>query len=138
MSQYWERLLFMHWPVPVDVMRAHLPDALTPDTFDGRAWLGVVPFSMRGIRARFMPPIPGTSRFLELNVRTYVTLDGKPGVYFFSLDAASKLAVRVARKWFSLPYMDATMALDEDGDTISYRSTRTHEGGFEPERRISA
>lgn len=128
MSQDWERLLFMHWAVEPDVMAAHLPAPFEPDLYDGRAWIGVVPFAMRRIRARFLPPIPGTSAFLELNVRTYVEVDGRPGVYFFSLEANHRLAVRVARRFFHLPYMDAAMALDEDGPTVRYRSRRTHEG----------
>ncbi len=117
----------MHWPVPVDVLRPHVPAGLQLDTFDGTAWLGVVPFLM-DIRPRCTPPFPWLTRFLELNVRTYVTDGHKPGVWFFSLDAENALAVAMARAWFGLPYFRARMALQRQGDWIDYRSTRTHRG----------
>jgi hypothetical protein len=98
------------------------------DTWEGSAWIGVVPFRMSGIRPRFLPAVPWLSAFPELNVRTYVSLDGKPGVYFFSLDAANPVAVRGARRWFHLPYFDARMKLGDSGDWIDYSSTRTHPG----------
>jgi len=97
MFMRWHDLLFMHWPVPADALRPLIPSRLGLDTFGKEAWLGIVPFYMTGVRPRFVPPIPGISAFAELNVRTYVTADDKPGVWFFSLDAASKLAVRAAR-----------------------------------------
>jgi uncharacterized protein YqjF (DUF2071 family) len=124
----WHDLLFMHWPVPAQMLRPHIPDALQLDTFDGTAWLGVVPFLM-DIRPRCTPWFPPLTRFLELNVRTYVTHaegDGKPGVWFFSLDAASPPAVALARRCFGLPYFHARMSLQRDGDWISYCSTRMH------------
>jgi len=124
MVQQWRDLLFMHWPVPVEGLRPLVPDALPIDEFDGSAWIGVIPFRMTGIRFRGLPPIPGTSAFLELNVRTYVTVGGKPGVWFFSLDAASALAVAAARTWFHLPYWWARMSLRDDGGTIRYESRR--------------
>src|SRR5688572_317020 len=91
MRQHWGKLLFMHWPIDEIYLRSLIPSQLAIDSFDGSAWIGVVPFTMWGIRASFLPPIPGTSAFHELNVRTYVTLNGIPGVWFFSLDAANKL-----------------------------------------------
>jgi uncharacterized protein YqjF (DUF2071 family) len=127
----WHELLFMHWPVPHAVLRPLIPAALELDTFGGDCWIGVVPFRMAGIRARCCPPLPGTSAFAELNVRTYVTADGKPGVWFFSLDAANRLAVRAARAAFHLPYYDARMACAPDKgarDGIRYSSLRTHAG----------
>jgi hypothetical protein len=106
-----------------------LPAGVTLDTRDGKAWVGVVPFLMSNIAPRLCPPIPGLSRFLELNVRTYVTVGGKPGVWFFSLDAASRVAVRVARATFNLPYMDAKMSISGDAlGPIDYKSQRTHRG----------
>lgn len=93
MRQYWGKLLFMHWAIDPELLRPLIPSQLSIDTLDGKAWIGVVPFTMWGIRASFLPPIPGTSAFHELNVRTYVHYQGVPGVWFFSLDAASKLAV---------------------------------------------
>src|SRR5215475_13588049 len=98
MKQFWHDLLFAHWPVPLDAMRALVPVQLNLDTFDNQAWVGVVPFHMSGIRHRVLPPIPLLSRFPELNVRTYVTYGGKPGVYFFSLEAANLAAVWAARR----------------------------------------
>ena len=125
MYMRWHDLLFMHWPVPYESLRALIPSRLRLDTFEKEAWLGIVPFYMTGVRPRFVPPIPGISAFAELNVRTYVTADDKPGVWFFSLDAASKLAVRAARWGFHLPYFDAKMDVRR-GDEMRYRSTRTH------------
>jgi uncharacterized protein len=125
----WHELLFMHWPLPPSCLRPLIPRALHLDSFDGAAWIGVVPFRMSATRHRLLPPIPGTSAFPELNVRTYVTLGGKPGVWFFSLDAASRLAVRGARWLFHLPYYDAQMScgIDADeGEWVDYASNRTH------------
>src|SRR5690348_5636242 len=91
MAQNWEDLLFAHWPVPMEAMRALVPRGLNLDTFEGQAWIGIVPFRMSGVRLRGLPPMPGLSAFPELNVRTYVKSGGKPGVWFFSLDAANRL-----------------------------------------------
>ena len=127
MRMTWSELLFAHWSFEPDVVAKHLPDGLSLDVHDGRAWVGVVPFLMSGVAPRCCPPMPYLSRFLELNVRTYVVVDNKPGVWFFSLDAANKIAVRVARKTFNLPYMDAKMSLTrEDASRINYQSVRTH------------
>src|SRR5690606_31147711 len=125
----WESLLFIHWAVDADLIVPTLPRDIELDTFEGRAWIGIVPFLMTNTHPRFVPPLPGISRFLELNVRTYVTVDGVPGVWFYSLDAASKLAVRGARWLFHLPYFDARMSFQRDADGwIHYTSTRTHRG----------
>ncbi len=129
MHQTWHDLLFMHWRVPVEALREHIPPALPIDTFDGSAWLGVVPFRMSGVRLRFLPALPWLSAFPELNVRTYVTLDERPGVWFFSLDAGNPLAVFIARTWFKLPYFDADMRVAPvAGGWIRYTSRRTHRG----------
>jgi uncharacterized protein YqjF (DUF2071 family) len=124
MQQEWHDLLFAHWAVPVSVLHPLIPQTLEIDTFGGRAWLGVVPFRMSGVRMRGTPALPGFSRFPELNVRTYVVRDGKPGVWFFSLDAANAVAVRSARKFFHLPYFLAEMSCAEDGGWIGYESRR--------------
>jgi uncharacterized protein YqjF (DUF2071 family) len=126
MHQTWNDLLFAHWPIPVEVMRPLVPAGLELDTFDGTAWVGVVPFHMTNVAVRSFIAVPSTSKFPELNVRTYVTLDGKAGVYFFSLDAASALAVATARQAFFLPYFNARMSVVESGNTIYYSSQRTH------------
>lgn len=127
MTQTWNTLLFAHWPLPPDTLRPLLPAALTLDTFEGEAWLGVVPFQMTNVRPRLTPPVPGLSAFPELNVRTYVTRDGKPGVWFFSLDAANRIAVALARSLFRLPYFRARMSSRRgEGQAIRYHSERTH------------
>jgi uncharacterized protein len=123
-KQTWHDLLFAHWPLPAAVMRPLVPVRLTLDTFDGQCWVGVVPFHMSGIRARGLPPLPGLSRFPELNVRTYVTHSGKPGVYFFSLDAANLPAVWAARTFYHLPYFHADMSSREIDGSIQYSSRR--------------
>jgi uncharacterized protein len=125
-AQSWRDLLFAHWPVPATSLRPLVPAGLELDTFEERAWIGVVPFRMKGIRARWLPPVPWLSAFAELNVRTYVTFGGKPGVCFFSLDAANPVAVASARRWFHLPYMNAAMTCRAAGDAIEYSSRRTH------------
>ena len=124
----WQDLLFMHWPLKEEVLRPLIPPALALDTFDGSAWLGVVPFGMSGVRPRFVPKVSWLSDFPELNVRTYVSADGKPGIYFFSLDAHNPIAVRVARATFNLPYFDAKMSYHVVGEEVRYRSVRTHRG----------
>ena len=128
-SMHWHDLLFAHWRIDAAVLRPHGPMPLSIETFDGSAWIAVVPFRMARVRARFMPPLPLLSAFPELNLRTYVTHGGRAGVWFFSLDAAQPLAVRVARRGFSLPYFDAEMrcALRTDGG-VEYSSERTHRG----------
>ncbi len=137
MRMTWSELLFAHWPVDPKVLVPLLPPGLTLDIRDGLAWIGVMPFQMSNIAARCSPPLPMLSRFLELNVRTYVTHNGKPGVWFFSLDAANRLAVRVARATFNLPYMDAKMSLTEnDRSLIDYQSQRTHRN--EPSAKFAA
>jgi len=129
MKQEWHDLLFAHWAVPADVVRPLIPRALEIDTFGGRAWLGVVPFRMSGVRMRGMPAIPGFSRFAELNVRTYAVRDGKPGVWFFSLDAANPVAVWGARRFFQLPYFLAAMSCAENAGWIRYENHRKDRRG---------
>lgn len=125
-TQRWRDLLFLHWPVPEKLVASLLPSRLTVDTFDGRAWLGLVPFAMQGVKPSWLPG-PGLS-FLETNVRTYVHLEGRdPGVWFFSLDAASWLAVQAARLGWSLPYFHATMHTETEEQRIEY-STRRPDG----------
>jgi uncharacterized protein YqjF (DUF2071 family) len=129
MAQNWHDLLFAHWEVPVEKMRELVPCGLEIDTFGERTWIGVVPFRMSGVRLRGTPALPGLSAFPELNVRTYVKAEGKPGVWFFSLDAANRIAVEVARAWFRLPYFSARMRSEASGDEIRYVSRRTDRRG---------
>ena len=126
MAMRWHDLLLMHWPIRPQVLRPLIPAALELDTFDGWAWLGVVPFRMTGVRPRYLPEWLYSSAFPEINVRTYVKTPGRSGVWFFSLDAANRLAVRLARTWYGLPYYDARMRVGQEGETVHYRSTRTH------------
>ena len=124
MTQSWHDLLFAHWPVDARVLQEKLPAGLPLDTYDGQAWLGIVPFHMTNVAPRGVPSIPFVSAFPELNVRTYVTMNGKPGVYFFSLDASSTMAVNAARTFFHLPYYAATMSVRETNGEIHYESRR--------------
>jgi len=124
MAMRWHDLLFSHWPVDVALLRPLIPSELQIDTYDGQAWIGVVPFHMTGVRPRFVPALPGLSTFAEINVRTYVTAENKPGVWFFSLDATSRVAVRGARWSYNLPYFFARMELHASSSGIGYASSR--------------
>lgn len=129
MGQTWWHLLFAHWAVPVESLERFVPSQLPLDVRDGSAWVGVTPFMIRGLRLRGTPPIPGLSAFPEINVRTYVTVGGKPGIYFLSLDADSASAVVSARRSYRLPYFRARAALDLEGEGVRYRSKRiSHDG----------
>jgi uncharacterized protein YqjF (DUF2071 family) len=127
----WHDLVFMHWPVDEGALRPLIPPALSLGTFNGSAWLSVTPFRMSGVRPRFLPSVPLLSNFAELNVRTYVTFEGKPGIWFFSLDAGNPLAVLLARATFHLPYYDAEMSCSVVDREVRYRSVRTHRGAKE-------
>lgn len=115
----------MHWPVAASALRPLVPPPLSIDTFDGQAWVGVVPFTMWGVRPYFTPPVPGLNSFHELNVRTYVHHQGVPGVWFMSLDINSATAAWGGRQFFFLPYHSAEISLRQDGRTILYKSRRT-------------
>jgi uncharacterized protein YqjF (DUF2071 family) len=131
MAQNWHDLLFAHWPVPVRTVRQLVPRALEVDEFGGQAWISVVPFTMSGVRLRRMPAVPSLSAFPELNVRTYVVASGKPGVWFFSLDAGNPVAVQIARRWFHLPYFLDSMNAIVGRDGIEYSSRRDDRDGAE-------
>jgi uncharacterized protein len=132
MTQSWHDLLFAHWPVDARAMREKVPAGLELDLFDGQAWVGVVPFDMTNVAPRFVPAIPGISAFPELNVRTYVTMGGKPGVYFFSLDAESAVAVALARAMLRLPYFTASMDVTRESGWVDYWSERLAVDGGAP------
>ncbi len=131
MRMRWRELLFAHWVVDAAVVRPLIPAALQLDLFEDRCYVGAVPFLMENVTPRGMPPLPGLHAFPELNLRTYVTAGGKPGVWFFSLDAGQKLAVRTARRFFHLPYFDAKFDIDLAGGAVAYKSVRTHKGAAE-------
>jgi len=123
MEQVWRDLLFTHWDFPADQIRSLVPPSLQLDTFGGRAWVSITPFHM-SIRPRGLPVPPGLSRVLEMNCRTYVVAEGKPGIYFFSLDTISRLAVLGGRLFYLLPYFLADMRIEKRGDVFSYSSRR--------------
>lgn len=126
--QGWYDLMFAHWRVSAEQVQARLPEGLWVDTYDGAAWIGVVPFFMRRVRPRWLPAVPVLSNFLELNLRTYVyDSAGRPGVWFFSLDCNQPLAVEVARRYFHLPYEHALMSARLQNEYVAFNSER--EGG---------
>jgi uncharacterized protein len=129
MAQTWSALLFAHWPVPRRALEHVVPPQLPLDSFDGRAWVGVTPFGVAGLRLRGTVPVPLVSRFPELNVRTYVTVGGKPGIFFLSLDAARRAAVIAARRIYRLPYFHARMRRSVLGDEVKFMSERISEDG---------
>lgn len=125
----WRDLLFAHWVVDAAALRPLIPPRLEIDTFDGRAYVGVVPFRMEDTAPRGLPALPYLSAFAEVNVRTYVRHDGLAGVWFFSLDAGRRLAVEGARVGFHLPYFHARMSVERDGDEVAYHSERNDRRG---------
>ena len=139
--QSWRDLLFAHWPIEARALRPLIPDGLDIQEFGGTAWIGVVPFRMSGVMHRPLPDLPWISAFPELNVRTYVERDGRPGVWFLSLDATNPLAVWAARTFFHLPYHRAAMSLVDQGDRIEYRSRRgdaRFDGWYRPSAAVHA
>jgi uncharacterized protein YqjF (DUF2071 family) len=124
MGQTWDDLLFVHYRVPSETLRPLVPQDIELEENSGTAWLGVTPFVITGLRARGLLPLPFTSSFRELNVRTYVTRDGKPGIWFFSLDASSRLAVEAARYLYRLPYFEADISVRRRGGELLYECSR--------------
>ena len=129
MTQTWNDVLFAHWPVDRAALAARLPRSCALDLFEGQAWLGIVAFDMSNVAPRFVPALPWLSAFPEINVRTYVRVDDKPGVYFFSLDATNPVAVQVARWVFHLPYHTAAIEVRRNGDAVGYNCRRRAAGG---------
>ncbi len=127
MAQRWNDLLFLHYAVAPEALRPLVPEMLTLDTYDQRAWISITPFVLDHLRPHGSPGLPVVSRFPELNVRTYVTYEGKPGVFFFSLDAGNLSAVWGARVFYRLPYWKASMKVKgRGGPRIEYSSKREH------------
>lgn len=124
MGQTWQRLLFAHWRVDRERLGSLIPPELALDTYGDAAWVGLTPFALTGLRLRGTPPLASASRFPEMNLRTYVSVDERPGIHFFSLDAASRAAVKAARLTYRLPYVHARMAVRADGDKVEYVSRR--------------
>lgn len=130
MEQAWNDLLFAHWPVAAEVLRPLVPPELELDTLHEQCWIAVTPFHMTGVRLRGTPALPGISAFPEMNVRTYVSFAGKPGVFFFSLDAGSRLAAWAARSSYRLPYFFARMKIRAENGWIRYESHRNEQTRF--------
>ncbi len=127
LRQSWKDLLFIHWPVSATSLRNHVPKGLQIDTYKGQAWVGIVLFKMERIHIKGVP-IPLFSQFPEINVRTYVTGNGKSGVFFLTLDAHHWVTFTLAKKWFHLPYKYSTIFFEKNEDVISFESIRKHNG----------
>jgi uncharacterized protein YqjF (DUF2071 family) len=130
MTQEWHDVVFLHWPVRAEWVQPHLPAELELDLYDEVAWIGIVLFEAKGTRLRLAPPIPGVRSYLELNVRTYVKYKGRSGVYFFSLDADSPLAVKTANAGGFLPYRHARMKMAKQQGKCLFKSRRIHNHSF--------
>jgi len=134
--QNWHHLLFLHWQVPAEELQRMIPPELTIDTFEGKAYVGLVPFTMTGVRPVLTPPLPWISNFHEVNVRTYVHLRGEdPGVWFFSLDASSTIAVAAARAAYKLPYFHSQIEFSASNDplpSVDFDSHRDDPNGAQP------
>jgi uncharacterized protein len=131
MRQTWGDLLFVHYPVRLEVLRRLVPDVLPLDSFHGMGWVGMVLFEMSGVRLRGLPPIPGTHRFPQVNLRTYITIDGKPGVYFFNIDANNKMVANAA-KLAHLPYNHKDINMSHSGQEINFQSRGNLEVSYRP------
>jgi uncharacterized protein YqjF (DUF2071 family) len=133
-GQSWNHLLFAHWPIGAEAVRRLVPEPLVPDLYEGHAYVGVVPFRMETVRFAWCPPVAGTSSFAELNVRTYVTYGGKPGVLFVSLDVGNVVALEIGRRGFGLPYFRGDVRLEREGERVNFRAGRQgHRGTFAAE-----
>jgi uncharacterized protein YqjF (DUF2071 family) len=137
-EQSWQNLLFAHWPVAPDMLRSFVPAPLTLDVYGTDAYISITPFYLTDFRIRLLPKLPFASDFLEMNCRTYVTYEGRPGIFFFSLDAANPLAVLGAELTFGLPYFLADMTMARRGEWTHYSSMRTDEGDARFEGRYRA
>jgi hypothetical protein len=139
MRQRWEKLLFLHWEVNPELIQATLPEGLTVDTYEGKAYLGEVPFFMRAVRPAFLPAMPWISDFMECNLRTYVTGPQGPGVWFYSLDCDQPLAVELARGFFHLPYFHAHMHSEvAENGWVNYQSRRHYKRALRSQEKNSA
>ena len=132
MAQTWEHLLFAHWAVTPKTLASLIPAAVELDTFDGCAWVGITPFRVSGLRLRGLPAVRGVSEFHEINVRTYVRLDGKPGVWFFTLAADTLIGIVMARTWYRLPYVAARIRFAERRGRVMFVASRARMGSAEP------
>ncbi|MEL4025318.1 DUF2071 domain-containing protein [Lysinibacillus endophyticus] len=120
MKQTWENSLFIHYPVRKEVLEPLIPCELALDTYDGVGWVSIVPYYIRDLRGKGLPPIPGTSEFPGYNLRTYIKGKDKPGIYFFYLGAGNFLAPKLARPFFRLPYMQENLKMWKGVDGIRF------------------
>tara|TARA_B100000925_G_scaffold84036_1_gene60018 strand:+ start:4768 stop:5505 length:738 start_codon:yes stop_codon:yes gene_type:complete len=130
LSQEWRNLTFMHWEVDPNKLKPYIPDGLDLDYFQGKAYVGTIPFMMKNVRPRFLPAVPGISTFPEFNIRTYVTKNGIPGVLFITLDAQSRITCWHAPRAYGLPYRYAKCSLDTNQDTYKWKSQRKTDGAI--------
>jgi uncharacterized protein YqjF (DUF2071 family) len=130
MAQTWADLLFAHWPVPPEQLLRLVQAPLQLDTFDGRAWVGVVAFRISDLHLRGLPPVPTLSGFPEVNLRTYVRLGNRPGVLFLSLQCANRLGMAIARPWFRLPYRFADVQLTRQSGQVHFTSRSPEQADF--------
>jgi uncharacterized protein YqjF (DUF2071 family) len=126
--QEWNNAVFLHWRVVPDLIRPHIPATVELDTFQGEAWISLVAFTMEKLRVSYLPSVPGVSNFHEINLRTYVTKDNKPGVYFLSIEAQKLLAVFIAKSISGLPYKKASIKRNYDGRSNTYLSNNPAKG----------
>ncbi|MEH7125174.1 DUF2071 domain-containing protein [Bacillus sp. JJ1532] len=131
MRQTWRDLLFIHWPIPSEKLRKHIPASLEIDTFNGSAWLGIIVFVMDGIYPRGLPNISILPKFQEINVRTYVKCNGKSGIYFLSLDVCDWASYTIAKRWLRLPYQSAQISIEKKGQNFHYKSIRKRKTKYE-------
>lgn len=141
MTQMWEHLVFAHWPVAPEIARQFVPEELQIDTFEGDAWIGIISFLMNGFKLKYMP-FPYPFSFPEINIRTYVKVNGSPAIFFVTLDAADPCVVHVAKRWYHLPYYHAKMSFNREGDNSGFlfqsrrkgsaTSPETFQGEFHP------
>jgi len=133
MEQNWEKILFLHWPIDPALIQARIPPGLEVDLFEDKAWIGITPFKVTGLHLMSLPPVPGLDSFNEINVRTYVHYEGKPGIWFFSLDASKLIPVIAARLFYQVPYHSAAISFHDSGTQFSVDMTRTanRDVGFE-------
>ena len=130
LSQEWRHLTFMHWEVSIEKLQPHIPDGLEIDLFDGKAYVGTIPFLMKNVRPRLLPAVPGISTFPEFNIRTYVKKNGKAGVLFLTLDAQSRVTCFHAPRKYGLPYRYAKCKISVDGDLYKWKSRRISDGAM--------
>lgn len=124
MRQNWSNIFFTHWPIKPEILRPFIPNSLQIDTYNQYAWVGIVLFVMGGIYPRGLNSLSILPPFPEINVRTYVIYDDKPGIYFLSIDVGDWASYTIAKRWFHLPYYSSHVSYQKDNQTFQFRSRR--------------